>query len=126
MRSTQALSPYPCQIWRFQIAVNSGEDGSIVVGKISENEIYAFDYDAQEGQYGDLVSKGSRSDQIVRTASIPLTCAGGKKRTATPPPPNASAGLLYDNSKPPPPALQFAIVPSPLFATHVYTLRRHR
>ena len=41
-----------------QIAVNSGEDGSIVVGKISENETYAFDYDAQEGQYGDLVSKG--------------------------------------------------------------------
>ena len=52
-----------------QIAVNSGEDGSIVVGKISENETYAFDYDAQEGQYGDLVSKGIIDPtKVVRTA----------------------------------------------------------
>ena len=52
-----------------QIAVNSGEDGSIVVGKISENEIYAFGYDAQEGQYGDLVSKGIIDPtKVVRTA----------------------------------------------------------
>ena len=41
-----------------QIAVNAGEDGSIVVGKISENESYTCGYDAQEGQYGDLVAKG--------------------------------------------------------------------
>src|SRR5262245_57073018 len=41
-----------------QIAVNAGEDGSIVVGKISDNDTYAYGYDAQEGQYGDLVSKG--------------------------------------------------------------------
>ena len=41
-----------------QIAVNAGEDGSIVVGKISDNDNYTYGYDAQEGQYGDLVSKG--------------------------------------------------------------------
>jgi chaperonin GroEL len=41
-----------------QIAVNAGEDGSIVVGKISDNDTYTYGYDAQEGQYGDLVSKG--------------------------------------------------------------------
>ena len=41
-----------------QIAVNAGEDGSIVVGKISENKSYVYGYDAQEGEYGDLVSKG--------------------------------------------------------------------
>ena len=41
-----------------QIAVNAGEDGSIVVGKISENKSYTYGYDAQEGQYGDLVAKG--------------------------------------------------------------------
>jgi chaperonin GroEL len=41
-----------------QIAVNAGEDGSIVVGKISDNDTYAYGYDAQKGQYGDLVSKG--------------------------------------------------------------------
>ena len=52
-----------------QIAVNAGEDGSIVVGKISDNETYAYGYDAQEGQYGDLVSKGIIDPtKVVRTA----------------------------------------------------------
>jgi chaperonin GroEL len=41
-----------------QIAINAGEDGSLVVGKIGEQGTYAYGYDAQEGQYGDLVSKG--------------------------------------------------------------------
>jgi chaperonin GroEL len=52
-----------------QIAVNAGEDGSIVVGKISENESYVYGYDAQEGEYGDLVSKGIIDPtKVVRTA----------------------------------------------------------
>jgi chaperonin GroEL len=52
-----------------EIAVNAGEDGSIVVGKISDNETYAYGYDAQEGQYGDLVSKGIIDPtKVVRTA----------------------------------------------------------
>src|ERR1700747_1984170 len=52
-----------------QIAVNAGEDGSIVVGKISDNDTYAFGYDAQEGEYGDLVSKGIIDPtKVVRTA----------------------------------------------------------
>jgi chaperonin GroEL len=52
-----------------QIAVNAGEDGSIVVGKISDNDTYTFGYDAQEGQYGDLVSKGIIDPtKVVRTA----------------------------------------------------------
>jgi chaperonin GroEL len=41
-----------------QIAINAGEDGSVVVGKISDEDTYAYGYDAQEGQYADLVSKG--------------------------------------------------------------------
>jgi chaperonin GroEL len=41
-----------------QIAINAGEDGSIVVGKILEKDTYAFGYDAQSGEYGNLVSKG--------------------------------------------------------------------
>ncbi|MFZ2077065.1 MAG: chaperonin GroEL [Xanthobacteraceae bacterium] len=41
-----------------QIATNAGEDGSIVVGKILEKDAYAFGYDAQTGEYGNLVSKG--------------------------------------------------------------------
>ncbi len=52
-----------------QIAVNAGEDGSIVVGKISEHDNYAYGYDAQEGVYGDLVSKGIIDPtKVVRTA----------------------------------------------------------
>src|SRR5215471_13379914 len=52
-----------------QIAVNAGEDGSIVVGKISDDDTYAYGYDAQERKYGDLVSKGIIDPtKVVRTA----------------------------------------------------------
>jgi chaperonin GroEL len=52
-----------------QIAINAGEDGSIVVGKICDNDTYAYGYDAQEGKYGDLVSKGIIDPtKVVRTA----------------------------------------------------------
>jgi chaperonin GroEL len=52
-----------------QIAINAGEDGSIVVGKILEKDAYAFGYDAQTGEYGNLVSKGIIDPtKVVRTA----------------------------------------------------------
>jgi len=41
-----------------QIAINSGEDGSIVVGKILENDTYAYGFDAQTSEFGNLVTKG--------------------------------------------------------------------
>src|SRR6058998_3625145 len=41
-----------------QIAINAGEDGSIVVGKILEKDQYAFGFDAQSGEYVNLVTKG--------------------------------------------------------------------
>ena len=41
-----------------QIATNAGEDGSVVVGKILEKDQYAYGFDAQTGEYGDLVKKG--------------------------------------------------------------------
>jgi chaperonin GroEL len=41
-----------------QIAINSGEDGSVVVGKILENEAYGYGFDAQTGEFGNLVTKG--------------------------------------------------------------------
>jgi chaperonin GroEL len=41
-----------------QIAINAGDDGSVVVGKILEKDQYSFGYDAQNGEYGNLVSKG--------------------------------------------------------------------
>jgi chaperonin GroEL len=41
-----------------QIAINAGDDGSIVVGKIMEKDQYSYGYDAQTGEYGNLVTKG--------------------------------------------------------------------
>src|SRR5499427_1754857 len=41
-----------------QIAINSGEDGSVVVGKILDKEQYNFGFDAQNGEYGNLMTKG--------------------------------------------------------------------
>jgi len=41
-----------------QIATNAGEDGSVIVGKILENSNYSFGFDAQGGEYVDLVKKG--------------------------------------------------------------------
>ena len=41
-----------------QIFINAGEDGSVIVGKILENDTYAFGFNAQSGAYGDLVSQG--------------------------------------------------------------------
>ena len=41
-----------------QIAQNAGADGSVIVGKIQENTTYGWGYDAQTGEYGDLIAKG--------------------------------------------------------------------
>jgi chaperonin GroEL len=49
----KALS-YPAR----QIAINAGEDGSVVVGKILEKDQYNFGYDAQSGDYVNMMSKG--------------------------------------------------------------------
>src|SRR5262245_143897 len=52
-----------------QIAINAGEDGSVVVGKIMEKEQYNWGFDAQSGDYGNLVSKGIIDPtKVVRTA----------------------------------------------------------
>jgi chaperonin GroEL len=41
-----------------QIAINAGEDGSVVIGKILENDTYAYGFDAQTGEFGNLMTKG--------------------------------------------------------------------
>jgi len=52
-----------------QIASNAGEDGSIIVGKIVENSKYGWGYDAQTGNYGDLIGEGIIDPtKVVRTA----------------------------------------------------------
>ncbi|MDE5444685.1 chaperonin GroEL [Bradyrhizobium sp. CSA207] len=52
-----------------QIARNAGEDGSIVVGKILEKDTYAYGFNAQDGEYTNLVSKGIIDPtKVVRSA----------------------------------------------------------
>jgi chaperonin GroEL len=52
-----------------QIAINAGEDGSLVVGKILDKDTYAFGFDAQTGEFCNLISKGIIDPtKVVRTA----------------------------------------------------------
>jgi chaperonin GroEL len=52
-----------------QIAINAGEDGSLVIGKILDKETYAYGYDAQTGEFGNLISKGIIDPtKVVRAA----------------------------------------------------------
>jgi chaperonin GroEL len=52
-----------------QIAINAGEDGSVVVGKIQDNDTYSFGFDAQTGKFENLVSHGIIDPtKVVRTA----------------------------------------------------------
>jgi chaperonin GroEL len=79
-----------------QIALNAGDDGSVVVGKILEKEQYNWGYDAQTGEYGDLISKGIIDPtKVVRTALQDAVSVAGLLITTeamvaelpTPPPP---------------------------------------
>jgi chaperonin GroEL len=52
-----------------QIFTNSGEDGSVIVGKILENSKYAYGYNAQTHEYGDLYAQGVIDPtKVVRAA----------------------------------------------------------
>ncbi|MGE4076964.1 MAG: chaperonin GroEL [Reyranella sp.] len=52
-----------------QIAVNAGEDGSLIVGRLLEKDEYAWGYNAATGQYQDLVGAGVIDPaKVVRTA----------------------------------------------------------
>jgi chaperonin GroEL len=52
-----------------QIALNAGEDGSVVVGKILETDQYGFGFDAQSGEYVNMMSKGIIDPtKVVRAA----------------------------------------------------------
>ena len=60
----KALS-YPAR----QIAINAGEDGSVIVGKILEKDQYGYGFDSQTGEYVNLVSKGIIDPtKVVRVA----------------------------------------------------------
>ncbi|TKB36999.1 MAG: chaperonin GroEL, partial [Mesorhizobium sp.] len=52
-----------------QIAENSGAEGSIIVGKLREKTDFAYGWNAQTGEYGDLFSQGVIDPaKVVRTA----------------------------------------------------------
>jgi len=52
-----------------QIAINAGEDGSVIVGKMLEKDQYAYGFDAQSAEYVDMVKKGIIDPtKVVRTA----------------------------------------------------------
>jgi chaperonin GroEL len=52
-----------------QIALNAGDDGSVIVGKILEKDTYSFGYDAQSGEYVNMMSKGIIDPtKVVRAA----------------------------------------------------------
>ncbi len=52
-----------------QIVQNAGDEGSVVVGKILENANVNYGYDAQTGQYGDMIQMGIVDPvKVVRTA----------------------------------------------------------
>ncbi|PHP66223.1 chaperonin GroEL [Zhengella mangrovi] len=52
-----------------QIVTNAGDEASIVVGKILENASETFGYNAQTGEYGDMITMGIVDPvKVVRTA----------------------------------------------------------
>ena len=52
-----------------QIAANAGEDGAVIGGKVLENDSYSFGFDAQTGDYKDLIAAGIIDPtKVVRVA----------------------------------------------------------
>jgi len=88
------------------IAINAGEDGSVVVGKILDRATYNFGYNAQTGEYGDLTSQGVIDPaKVVRCALQDASSIAGllitteamvaerpKKEAAHPPMPGGGMG----------------------------------
>ena len=53
-----------------QIAINAGEDGSVIVGKVLEKDQYSYGFDSQTGEYVNMVSKGIIDPTKVVRAAI--------------------------------------------------------
>jgi chaperonin GroEL len=89
-----------------QIFQNSGEDGSVIVGKILENPKYGYGYNAQTLAYGDLTAEGVIDPtKVVRSALQGAASVAGllvtteamvaelpKKESAHPPMPGGGMG----------------------------------
>ena len=81
-----------------QIAINAGEDGSVVVNKVLGKDQYAFGFDAQNGEYVDMISKGIIDPtKVVRTALQGAASIAGLLIT--------TEAMVAELPKPPPPPL---------------------
>ena len=81
-----------------QIAINAGLDGSVVVAKILEKEDNAYGYDAQAGEYGNLLSKGIiEPAKVVRAALQSAASVAGLLIT--------TEAMVAEVPGPPPPEL---------------------
>jgi chaperonin GroEL len=81
-----------------QIVINAGLDGSLVIGRILANPTYAFGYDAQSAEYGDLIDKGIIDPaKVVRTALQGAGSIAGLLVT--------TEAIVAELPKPPPPEL---------------------
>ena len=91
-----------------QIVDNAGDDGAVVVGKLLESSDYAFGYNAQSGEYGDLVKLGIIDPtKVVRTAiqdaasiaglivTTEATITEAPKKDAPAMPPGGGMGMDY-------------------------------
>ncbi len=88
-----------------QIAENAGEDGAVIVGKIVENSDYGYGYNAQSGEYGNLVKQGVIDPaKVVRAALQDAASIAGllitteamvaeKPKKAAPPMPGGMGGM---------------------------------
>jgi len=61
-----------------QIAENAGEDGAVIAGKILDRDEYNWGFDAQSGEFKDLVKAGIVDPtKVVRTALQDAASVGG-------------------------------------------------
>jgi len=89
------------------IAANAGEDGAVIAGKILDNPSYNYGYNAQTGEYGDLVTQGVIDPvKVVRTALQDAASIAGllitteamvaeKPKKDAPMPPMPGGGMDY-------------------------------
>jgi chaperonin GroEL len=92
-----------------QIVDNAGGDGAVVVGKLLESKDYGYGFDAQKGEFGDLIKLGIIDPtKVVRTALQDAASIAGlivtteatiteapKKETAPAMPPGGMGGMDF-------------------------------
>ncbi|RHY30188.1 hypothetical protein DYB32_004557, partial [Aphanomyces invadans] len=66
-----------------QIAKNAGEEGAVIVGKLLEQDSPTFGFNAQTGQYVDMVEAGIIDPtKVVRTGLVDASSVASLMMTA--------------------------------------------